>query len=168
MNNNQQTWRLVNAGGMVSSSRRQGTFWLVDTDNRLFCYHDERLEKVSVPTEDAIEHMPATAQRRLWLLTAGGSIFVRAGCDENPIGSGWVRFPTLQFEPDNAMRYVSLGFHQAWACDSRGLVYFRSGDNAPPTLLSPAWPSTKATCYSKRWAFNLLFILPLSGATCAR
>jgi hypothetical protein len=27
----------------------------------------------------------------------------------------------------------------AWACDVNGQVYFRSGDNGPPTFLAPAW-----------------------------
>lgn len=113
-----------------------GTFWLVDTDNRLYCYsRTQQLNQLDLPVKGAavIDRMAASGGH-LWLLTSHGEIFIRT--DNN---RDWVSLSTLQFQPANCLRHVSLGAGTAWACDRHGKVYFRSGGNGPPTLLSPAW-----------------------------
>ena len=113
-----------------------GTFWLVDTDNRLYCYsRTQQLNQLALPVNGAavIDRLTACAGH-LWLLTTHGEIFIRT--DNN---RDWVPLSTLQFQPHNYLRHVSLGVGLAWACDRYGQVYFRSGSNGPPTLLSPAW-----------------------------
>ena len=114
-----------------------GVFWLIDRKFQVQCYYDGRLEKISSPTDNKVVGL-AVAPQYLWLLTNFGEIFIRAG-QVNPVGTGWVELSTLQFGPKNRLCHVSLGSGSAWACDIHGQVYFRLGDNGPPTLLTPAW-----------------------------
>jgi hypothetical protein len=71
-------------------------------------------------------------------LTVWGEIFVRVR-NSNPVGNGWIHLSTAQFQSNNKLCHVSLGPELAWACDEHGQIYFRSGDNGPPTFLAPAW-----------------------------
>lgn len=124
-------WRMLNAPA-------EKTLWLVDDKNRLYCRSESHLEQIALPTDDAIEHLAASPQH-LWLVTDQGTVFIRTDSISNANEVGWTQLSTLQFQPDNQLRRISIGTNLAWACDDLGQIYFRYGDNGPPTLLSPAW-----------------------------
>ena len=129
---------MLNANGLTASDDH--TVWLVDDKNLLFSHSKDgaQLEQVSLPTEEPIEHL-AVSCRHLWLVTQQGNVFIRVTASSSPDGAnGWVGLSTLQFQ-SSQLRRISLGTDVAWACDDHGQVYFRYGDNGPPTLLSPAW-----------------------------
>jgi len=128
-------WRMLNASGVNSDNRR--IIWLEDSKNRLYCYHHHQLEHISLPNDAAVVQLSVTMSY-LWLLTEGGQIYVRAG-SSHPVGNGWVPLSTLQFQPTNFLVHVALGLEVAWACDQLGHVYYRCGENGPPTLMPPAW-----------------------------
>lgn len=135
--NDVQSWHKISANGF-NHEDKVGVVWLIDDKQRLYCFYgDEQLEQVSLPTDSPIRHLSVIGNQ-LWLLTTDGEIFVRVK-NLNPVGSGWVNLSTAQFQSSNKLRYVSLGPELAWACDQHGQIYFRSGDNGPPTLLAPAW-----------------------------
>ena len=102
--------------------------------------------RLFVPTTRTIEYLLecvnvlqlSVTMSYLWLLTEDGQIYVRAG-NSHPVGNGWVQLSTLQFQPTNCLCHVALGLEVAWACDQRGHVYYRCGENGPPTLMPPAW-----------------------------
>lgn len=121
------------------SSADHDTLWLMDDRNLLYSYHERKLEQVALPTEEAIERLTVTADH-LWLVTEEGNVFIRVTGSNSAGagGNGWVNLSTLQFQTSQ-LRRISLGSDLAWACDDHGRIYFRSGDNGPPTLLSPAW-----------------------------
>lgn len=135
-NSSIESWQKINVNGF-SNERNSGIVWLVDTKHRLYCSYNEQLEQVSLPTDSPIQQISVTGNQ-LWLLTTDGQIFVRVK-NSNPIGSGWVHLSTAQFQSSNRLCFVSLGSELAWACDRHGQIYFRSGDNGPPTFLAPAW-----------------------------
>lgn len=131
-----ESWRIINVASF-NDEDKSGIVWLVDKKNRFFCSFNDQLEQLSLPTDSPIQQLSVKGNN-LWLLTTMGKIFVRVA-DSNPIGSGWVNLPNAQFQSSNKLSFISLGSDLAWACDQYGHVYFRSGDNGPPTLMTPAW-----------------------------
>ena len=128
------SWKILNCNAVYHDV---GIFWLLDRFNGLHCYYDGHLEEISLPTENQIVDL-VVAPKYLWILTAVGEIYVRAGIS-HPVGTGWVELSTLQFSQKNWLLHVTLAANSSWAVDVIGQVYFRLGDNGPPTLLSPAW-----------------------------
>lgn len=114
----------------------KGALWLVNTENKLFRHYDNQLEQINLPNGDTVRHLSASSEH-LWLVTETGDVFIRT--TNSNLSSSWTQLSTLQFQPDSKLRRISLGQDCAWACDDGGRVYFRYGDNGPPTLLSPAW-----------------------------
>lgn len=141
-------WRMVCATGF-DTRNQSGVVWLMDRDNRLYCYYGDNMEQVSLPSENRIVQLAVMGQH-MWLLTANGDVFIRAG-NTSPVGTGWVQLSTLQFHPGNHLCHVALCYESAWACDHHSKIHYRSASNGPPTLLAPAWIPIEgpAICFRK-------------------
>lgn len=77
----------------------------------------------------------------LWLLTATGGVWMRAGLSATAmLGSHWQQLDLHQIS-DVHLCHLSLGTEVAWAVDTRGGVYMRQGalDPPHPSACPQAW-----------------------------
>ena len=59
-------WKMLDASGVNSESRR--IIWLMDSKNRLYCYHQHQLEHISLPTEATVAQVRFLPPNRIFLV----------------------------------------------------------------------------------------------------
>ncbi|KAB5562495.1 hypothetical protein PHYPO_G00018440 [Pangasianodon hypophthalmus] len=147
-------WRSIAPRGLASATKwafvfsssvpaKEGSFlWLGQSRKDLFCIWDQDLQMrpltVQLPADVEIVQLSA-CRDALWGLDQYGRVYIRTLTANCPTGLHWTPLDLSQLGHVRLLSF-SCGSQNVWACDAKGMVYFRVGTQPlNPSMMLPAW-----------------------------
>lgn len=119
-------WKYISS---ESLALEKGVIWGLLKDNKFLCFSNESTTPLSFQPPDLNDEICCltSAPGALWILTSLGKIFIRTEIScIHPEGIDWIKLDLSQLSNVHLV-HISCGKNVVWACDKKGICYFRAG-----------------------------------------